>query len=225
MKKLLCILMASAFIMSGCSNTKKPDTLAEEPQEENKVLGTTTPGTYSTNDFALYTLDDENYISNVVAVLGVDPDTVEYTDDKAEEASRGVTVNSSVIKTTNDAGTLKEENLISSYSFDGSRIPLSTAKGIMTTGIYITDTDKNCSKAEDVIKAYKIDEQNEEYMTNINDDGSYTIDLYFTRSDDKGSTERIISPKGTDISALNAGYSLRFYIMGGYVHGISAQMY
>ncbi len=225
MKKLLCILIASMFIISGCGKTEgiQPDADTTEQTDENKVMGATSPGKYTVNDFALYTLDEENYLSKVVAVLGVDPDTVEYSDDKAAEAARSVTMQSGLVKTTNDVGKLSEQNLVNYFSYDGSRIPLANVKGIMTTGLYITDTDKNCSKVDEVIKAYEIDVDNEEYKYNENPDGSYTIDIYFTRSKDDGSVERIIVPKGSSVQ--NPGYSIRFYISNDYVHCISAQMY
>ncbi len=229
MKKLLCILMASLFIAfaaSGCGKTEEQNTASETAEEESaRVLNALAPGTYSTNDFTLYTLDDENYLSETVAALGVAPDSVEPKGDSAIEAFQGITMKTGVVRTTDDSGRLSEHNVVNYYSYDGSRVPLATVKGVVTTGIYITDTDKDCSTADEVIKAYEIDEENEEYKTNVNDDSNYTIDLYFQRSTDDGSTERIVSSKGTDISALNAGYSLRFYIVNGYVHGISAQMY
>ena len=88
MKKLLCLAMLSVLILSGCGRDA-----AEVPEntaaEESIVKGTTVPGKYSINDFILYTLDDDNYPSKAVAVLGVDPETVEYDDEKAEEASKG----------------------------------------------------------------------------------------------------------------------------------------
>lgn len=221
MKKLLCIIIASMLVLSGCNKTEEVQ--PEKETAENKVMGTTNPGEYSVNDFVLYTLDEDNYLSKAVAVLGVDPETVKYDDDKAAEAGRGVTMESSSIKTTDDSGKLSEAVLVSHYNYDGSRIPLANVKGIMTTGLYITDSDENCSKAEDIIDAYEIDAENEEYMTNVNDDKNYTIDIYFTRSRDDGRVERITVPKGGSVQ--NPGYSLRFFIINGYVHGISAQMY
>lgn len=225
MKKLLCLAMISVLILSGCGKTDVPEDTAVV-EEEGIVKGATDPGKYNINDFILYTLDDDGYPSMAVAVLGVDPETVEYSDEKAEEAAKGVIMNSGSVMRTDKEGHAVEKNLVTDFTYQGGRIPLTNSKGIVTTGVMTTDTDKNCSKVDEVIKAYVIDEENEEYITNQNDDGRYTIDLYFTVADNGGNVERVITPKGQDFSEATrkSGYIMRFYIVNDYVHGISCQM-
>ncbi len=224
MKKLLCLFMLSVLVLSGCS--KNTAGVPEDTGEEGIVNGATNPGEYTTNDFVLFTLDDNNYPSMAVAALGVDPATVEYNDEKAEEASKGVVMDSGTVPDTTELGEVIERPVINHFSYQGGRIPLTNSKGIVTTGIATTDTDKNCSKADEIIKAYVIDDDNEEYITNKTDDQNYTIDLYFTVANNKGTVERIITPKGENFeeATRKAGYIMRFFIVNGYVHGIDCMM-
>ena len=224
MKKFVYILAAAMVFASlaGCGDkSNSSDTAATETSDAAD------PGAivYNTTDFALYTTDDDLQPSKFLCMLGVDPSTIDYTDDNAKYMSQFLETDTMTVREgdkENPGETLETEQ-IRYISYTGSRDAVVNVKGITTTGLDTDDNDK-CSSADDVIKAYGIDTENEEYIENEETlTGSYTIRLNFSESSD-GSIERIVTPAGDDLGSSNGKYSIRFVIRNDHVHGISYYM-
>lgn len=222
MKKFITIIMAAMFtltVFTACSKTESE--VDSDTPEINRNI------TYSVNDFAIYTTDDELLPSKFITMLGLDPTTVEEsTDETLTNVKNFIESETMEIVTgdINNPGQTIRGNVVRYFKYTGSRYPITNPKGITTTGIM--PEDDNCSTAEDVIEAYGIDTENEEYKENEMEDGSYTIRLSFKDLKvQEGTVERIIIPKGSDIAPVEARYTLRFNIINDHVHGIDGYMY
>ena len=225
MKKFVYVLAAAMVFASltGCGDkSNSSDATATETSD------TANPGviTYGTTDFALYTTDDDLQPSKFLCMLGIDPSTIEYTDDNAKYMSQFLETDTMTVREgdkENPGETLETEQ-IRYVAYTGSRDAVINVKGITTTGLDIDDNDK-CSSVDDVIKAYGIDTENEEYIENEETStGSYTIRLNFSAAKDDGSVERIVTPAGGGLGSSNGKYSIRFVIRNDHVHGISYYM-
>ncbi len=225
MKKFVYVLAAAMVFASlaGCGDkSNSSDTTAAETSDAAN------PGviTYGTTDFALYTTDDDLQPSKFLCMLGVDPSTISYTDDNAKYMSQFLETDTMTVREgdkENPGETLETEQ-IRYVAYTGSRDAVINVKGITTTGLDTDDNDK-CSSVDDVIKAYGIDTENEEYIENEETStGSYTIRLNFSAAKDDGSVERIVTPAGGDLGSSNGKYSIRFVIRNDHVHGISYYM-
>lgn len=224
MKKFVYVLAAAMVFASlaGCGNKgNSSDTNSTETADA------VDPGSivYNTNDFALYTTDDDLQPSKFLCMLGIDPSTIEYTDDNAEYMSQFIDTDTITVTEGDkeNPGESIETEQIRYIAYTGSRNAVINVKGITTTGLDTDDNDK-CSSVDDVINAYGIDTENEEYIENEETStGSYTIRLNFSESGD-GSVERIVTPVGGDLGSSNGKYSIRFVIRNDHVHGISYYM-
>ncbi len=225
MKKLIYILAASAIAISlaGCGNNSAAD---ESTETAASAKANPEDTIYNQNDFAIYTVDEDLNPVKFISMLGVDVSTVEYTDEVEDFVSQFIET-STITVTEGDKenpGETIETEQVNYISYLGSRTPIINTKGILTTGLD-TDDNENCSSVDDVIAAYSIDTENEEYIENKQDEtGIYVIRLNFTEADDNGDIKRIISPLGTNLGSTGAKYSIRYVIRNDAVHGISYYM-
>lgn len=233
MKRLLLILAAvMAITMAvGCG---KNDDIAQKDENGDII--------FTQDDFAFYAMNVGENMSAVVAGLGMaeeelvyDNNTTPYLDSLDISTKKKKAVLSST-----DFDEAGDYNIIYYMNYIGGHLPIATNRGIKTTGI-AAEGDENCSKAEDVIKAYDIDVKKEEYKTDETADG-YTINILFKKDETvdeeamtevqtdedgnflqpetKKTIERIVSPAGTDLAGVQCTYKLRFTIKNGYVHGV-----
>lgn len=220
MKKLIYILAAVMLSVSfaGCDKTSNEGNLTEEAVSNSLV-------TYGQNDFALYTTDEDLQPSKFLCMLGLDASTIDYTDENAKYVAQFLETQTLKVKMGDkeNPGKTIEQDQIRYINYMGSHDAVINVKGITTTGP--VKEDEKCSTAEDVIKAYGIDKENEGYIEEKRDDGSYTIRLNFTDAKDDGSVERIVSKPDADLNVTDGRYSIRFNIINEYVHGIEYYMY
>ena len=184
------------------------------------------PITYAQNDFALYSTDDDMQPVKFLCMLGVDNSALNNSDDETVQYLKPfikVETGKYKVGDKENPGKTNEEELVNYFSYLGSHKPVINVKGITTTGI-VKDDDK-CSTADDVIKAYGIDKDNEEYIISQGENNDYTIQLNFKDSGTEGVVDRIVTKKGDDLSSANQRYSLRFNIINDHVHGIEGYMY
>ena len=220
MKKFYFILAAAMLSVSftGCGKT---DTDQAQAEAASKA-----PITYAQNDFALYSTDDDMQPVKFLCMLGVDNSALNNSDDETVQYLKPfIKVETGKYKVCDkeNPGKTNEEELVNYFSYLGSHKPVINVKGITTTGI-VKDDDK-CSTADDVIKAYGIDKDNEEYIISQGENNDYTIQLNFKDSGTEGVVDRIVTKKGDDLSSANQRYSLRFNIINDRVHGIEGYMY
>lgn len=227
MKKITLTLSAMLLALVLCTACGKSDGGTADTDNSN---GVNTNISYSVNDLAIYTTDTTGDIlmpSKFITMLGVDPSTVEPSDDETlNQIKQFIETDTMEIAEgdiDNPGQTLKQ-NVIRYYKYVGSRLPIINARNISTTGMM--PEDDYCSSVEDVIEAYGIDTENEEYIENEAEDGSYTIRLNFKDLNTNESTlERIITPKGGKADDAEVRYTLRFTVKNDHVHGIDAYMY
>ncbi len=220
MKKFYFILAAAMLSVSftGCGKT---DTDQAQAEAASKA-----PITYAQNDFALYSTDDDMQPVKFLCMLGVDNSALNNSDDETVQYLKPfikVETGKYKVGDKENPGKTNEEELVNYFSYLGSHKPVVNVKGITTTGI-VKDDDK-CSTADDVIKAYGIDKDNEEYIISQGENNDYTIQLNFKDSGTEGVVDRIVTKKGDDLSSANQRYSLRFNIVNDHVHGIEGYMY
>lgn len=220
MKKFYFILAAAMLSVSftGCGKT---DTDQAQAEAASKA-----PITYAQNDFALYSTDDDMQPVKFLCMLGVDNSALNNSDDETVQYLKPfikVETGKYKVGDKENPGKTNEEELVNYFSYLGSHKPVINVKGITTTGI-VKDDDK-CSIADDVIKAYGIDKDNEEYIISQGENNDYTIQLNFKDSGTEGVVDRIVTKKGDDLSSANQRYSLRFNIVNDHVHGIEGYMY
>ena len=220
MKKFYFILAAAMLSVSftGCGKT---DTDQAQAEAASKA-----PITYAQNDFALYSTDDDMQPVKFLCMLGVDNSALNNSDDETVQYLKPfikVETGKYKVGDKENPGKTNEEELVNYFSYLGSHKPVINVKGITTTGI-VKDDDK-CSTADDVIKAYGIDKDNEEYIISQGENNDYTIQLNFKDSGTEGVVDRIVTKKGDDLSSANQRYSLRFNIINNHVHGIEGYMY
>lgn len=220
MKKFYFILAAAMLSVSftGCGKT---DTDQAQAEAASKA-----PITYAQNDFALYSTDDDMQPVKFLCMLGVDNSALNNSDDETVQYLKPfikVETDKYKVGDKENPGKTNEEELVNYFSYLGSHKPVINVKGITTTGI-VKDDDK-CSTADDVIKAYGIDKDNEEYIISQGENNDYTIQLNFKDSGTEGVVDRIVTKKGDDLSSANQRYSLRFNIVNDHVHGIEGYMY
>ena len=218
---LMSLLLVSALVV-GCGKTEGTD--GENTNGVNRNIS------FSTNDLAIYTTEETDGIimpSKFITMIGVDPSTVEPSDDeKLELVKQFIETDEMEISEgdIDNPGAKKTRNVIRYFKYTGSREPIINSKNITTTGMM--PEDDNCSSVDDVIEAYGIDKENEEYIENEDENGSYVIKLNFKDLDTKeGTLERIITPKGSEAEESEVRYTLRFTIQNDHVHGIDAYMY
>lgn len=220
MKKFYFILAAAMLSVSftGCGKT---DTDQAQAEAASKA-----PITYAQNDFALYSTDDDMQPVKFLCMLGVDNSALNNSDDETVQYLKPfikVETGKYKVGDKENPGKTNEEELVNYFSYLGSHKPVINVKGITTTGI-VKDDDK-CSTADDVIKAYGVDKDNEEYIISQGENNDYTIQLNFKDSGTEGVVDRIVTKKGDDLSSANQRYSLRFNIINDRVHGIEGYMY
>ena len=220
MKKFYFILAAAMLSVSftGCGKT---DTDQAQAEAASKA-----PITYAQNDFALYSTDDDMQPVKFLCMLGVDNSALNNSDDETVQYLKPfikVETGKYKVGDKENPGKTNEEELVNYFSYLGSHKPVINVKGITTTGI-VKDDDK-CSTADDVIKAYGIEKDNEEYIISQGENNDYTIQLNFKDSGTEGVVDRIVTKKGDDLSSANQRYSLRFNIVNDHVHGIEGYMY
>ncbi len=220
MKKFYFILAAAMLSVSftGCGKT---DTDQAQAEAASKA-----PITYAQNDFALYSTDDDMQPVKFLCMLGVDNSALNNSDDETVQYLKPfikVETGKYKVGDKENPGKTNEEELVNYFSYLGSHKSVINVKGITTTGI-VKDDDK-CSTADDVIKAYGIDKDNEEYIISQGENNDYTIQLNFKDSGTEGVVDRIVTKKGDDLSSANQRYSLRFNIINDHVHGIEGYMY
>ena len=161
-----------------------------------------------------------------LCMLGVDNSALNNSDDETVQYLKPfikVETGKYKVGDKENPGKTNEEELVNYFSYLGSHKPVINVKGITTTGL-VKDDDK-CSTADDVIKAYGIDNDNEEYIISQGENNDYTIQLNFKDSGTEGVVDRIVTKKGDDLSSANQRYSLRFNIINDHVHGIEGYMY
>ena len=220
MKKFYFIL-AEAMLSVSFTGCGKTDTDQAQAEAASKA-----PITYAQNDFALYSTDDDMQPVKFLCVLGVDNSALNNSDDETVQYLKPfikVETGKYKVGDKENPGKTNEEELVNYFSYLGSHKPVINVKGITTTGI-VKDDDK-CSTADDVIKAYGIDKDNEEYIISQGENNDYTIQLNFKDSGTEGVVDRIVTKKGDDLSSANQRYSLRFNIINDRVHGIEGYMY
>lgn len=225
MKKLAYIIAASMVFttLSGCTDKNT----VTDKTENTDIANPDAVVTYSLNDFALYTTDENLQPVKFLCMLGLDSSTIEYTDEAAKYVSQFLETDTLNIKEGDkeNPGQTIEKNVIRYISYNGSREAVTNVKGITTTGLDIGNNDK-CSSADDVIRAYAIDTEKENYIEGEKrEDGSYTIQLNFSEEKEDGSVERIITPAGEEVNQSSVKYSLRFNINDNHVHGTNCYMY
>lgn len=220
MKKLIYILAVTVLSVSfvGCNKTGNEGNSTDETLSSGLVA-------YGQNDFALYTTDENLQPSKFLCMLGLDASTIDYTDENAKYVAQFLDTQTLKVKIGDkeNPGKTIEQDQIRYINYMGSHDAVINVKGITTTGP--VKEDEKCSTAEDVIKAYGIDKENEGYIEEKRDDGSYIIRLNFTDVKDDGSVERIVSAPDTDLNVTDGRYSIRFNIINEYVHGIEYYMY
>ena len=215
MKKFYFIL-AAAMLSGSFTGCGKTDTDQAQAEAASKA-----PITYAQNDFALYSTDDDMQPVKFLCMLGVDNSALNNSDDETVQYLKPfikVETGKYKVGDKENPGKTNEEELVNYFSYLGSHKPVINVKGITTTGI-VKDDDK-CSTADDVIKAYGIDKDNEEYIISQGENNDYTIQLNFKDSGTEGVVDRIVTKKGDDLSSANQRYSLRFNIINDRVHGI-----
>ncbi len=224
MKKKALLLAGILLLSAMCACGKTDNADGENGNGVNNNIS------YSATDLAIYTTESEGETlmpSKFITMLGVDPSTVEPSDDeKLERIKQFVETDTMEIAEgdIDKPGETKKQNVIRYFKYIGSREPVINAKSITTTGIM--PEDDNCSSVEEVIEAYGIDSENEEYIENEDENGNYVIKLDFKDLDtNEGTLERIITPKGSEPEASEVRYTLRFTIQNDHVHGIDAYMY
>ena len=220
MKKFYFIL-AAAMLSVSFTCCGKTDTEQAQAEAASKA-----PITYAQNDFALYSTDDDMQPVKFLCMLGVDNSALNNSDDETVQYLKPfikVETGKYKVGDKENPGKTNEEELVNYFSYLGSHKPVINVKGITTTGI-VKDDDK-CSTADDVIKAYGIDKDNEEYIISQGENNDYTIQLNFKDSGTEGVVDRIVTKKGDDLSSANQRYSLRFNIINDRVHGIEGYMY
>lgn len=221
MKKFYYILAAAMLSVSftGCGKTATTDTAQEEAASK-------APITYAQNDFALYTTDDNLQPVKFLCMLGVDNSAINQSDDETVKYLKPfITVETEKYKTGDmeNPGKTKEEELVKYFSYLGSHKAVTNVKGITTTGI--VKDDEKCSTVDDVIKAYGINKDSEEYISAQGENGDYVIQLNFNDGSTEGIVERVVTAKGTDLATVKSRYAMRFSIIGDRVHGIECYMY
>jgi hypothetical protein len=213
------------MLLSGCSK----DTAQQEVD-------------FAQDDFAFYMGDVENSLGGLVMGIGTAEEELMYDNDNTPYLD-GVEYSTKKVYSTlsDETEPAAMHDIIYYMSYRGGRMPVTTVKGITTTGYEYANND-NCSKAGDVLKAYGIDSKNEEYIADKTDEDNYNIVLHFNKDttiDENEMTEletdengtfiqpeekkiitRVVSPTGTDLSSVDCRYTLRFMIRDGYVHGI-----
>lgn len=218
MKKLFYVFLAAMLCVSfaGCDK-------GESDTTESAVLNA--PISYSQNDFALYTTDDDLQPSKFLCMLGLDADMIDYTDENAEYVAQFLDTQTMTVKMGDkeNPGQTIEQEQIRYINYTGSHDAVINVKGITTTGP-VKEDDK-CSTVDDVIAAYGIDTETENYIESELPDGGYVIRLNFTDADDNGNVDRIKSTLDADLNATDGRYSIRYTIVGDYVHGVEYYMY
>lgn len=202
------------MVMTGCNSIPNND---EDNLQTNEA--TSAEVEFSQQDFCLYSESDENGDSTIIAWLGMSD---EYESEesfinyyKGFDNGNGIRY----IEGADSSG--KPLRLVDYLNYTGAGRAVMTTKGIVTYG-YEYRKDDYVSSADDVIANYGLDPENENIYINYVDDENCVIALYFNIDDDKNVT-RIKSSLDTDISdisSLNADYSLKFIIMNGKVCGI-----
>lgn len=218
MKKFMYVLAAAMLSVSFAACDKGGANSATEIVQSGPI-------SFSQNDFALYTTDDELQPSKFLCMLGIDKAEIKYTDDNAKYMSDFVetkTMRTKVGDVKNPGKTL-EKDIIRYINYTGSHDAVINVKGIKTTGIVMED--EKCSTAEEVIAAYGIDKDKEGYIEEKREDGSYAIRLNFKEETADGNVERIISTPEADLNVTDGKYSIRFNIINDRVHGIEYYMY
>ncbi len=225
MKKKVLLLAGILLLSAMCACGK-----TDGGTDEENAGGVNSDISYAVTDLAIYTTEstgDALMPSKFITMLGVDPATVEPSDDeKLERVKQYVETDTMEIAEgdINNPGQTKEQSVIRYFKYIGSREPVINTKSITTTGMM--PEDENCSSVEDVIQAYGIDSENEEYIENEDVNGSYVIKLNFKDlNTSEGTLERIITPKGSEPEASEVRYTLRFTIQNDHVHGIDGYMY
>ena len=233
MKKLLfLIIFTLCFTACGKKVEQGEDggITASIETEEGEIL-------FSQNDFGFYyPFEEKENGGSVIMGLGMAESSLGkgQTAQAYMEGFRYETKKESVYTSLGDGSEPKEEELIYYISYMGGTKPVYTYKNISTTGFLSTE-DTNCSKAEDVIKAYGIDTEKEEYKEDVKDENNYNIVLLFNRNVTSNAVEedgennlarvnkavtRKITQKGESINQQGIYAKMRFAVKDGYVHGI-----
>lgn len=220
MKKFMYVLATAMLCISftGCNQSGTE-------AENTEITMPSGPVSYTQNDFALYTTNDDMEPVKFLCMLGLDASTIEYEDEDAKYVAEFLETQTFKVKMGDkeNPGETIEQDQIRYITYTGSHEAVINVKGIKTTGI-VMDDDK-CSTADEVIVAYGIDKDKEGYIEEEREDGSYAIRLNFTAEKADGSVERIVSAPGTDLNDTDGKYSIRFNIINDHVHGIEYYMY
>lgn len=224
MKKLICITL-SLLILSGCTSTMQ-DSQTETTTAETTaaVADSSEESEFTRDDFVLFCRGSQE--KEAVIWLGMTKEYVEEYTQKYPEYYQGF--NDIEYETENEIeDNKKTENTIdyiSLISYIGSSEYIETSKGIRTSGLDNVSSTPN-STADEVIKAYGLNPENENiYIGNSNED-NYTIAIYFN-IDENNNVTRITVPRDTDnssLEAVNADFFIKFMITQNEVSGL--QMY
>lgn len=220
MKKLVCIFLSLA-VLSGCANVSPEDVSTETTtaQISEEVSSTSQ---FSRDDFVLFCKDTEE--KEPLIWLGMTKDYVTTFQSQYPEYYQGFNTieytTSQEIEDGKETGNLVD--YVSLVSYTGINGFVETQKGIRTSGLY--NLEEN-STAEEVIKAYNLDSENENiYIGNPSGD-NYTIAIYFN-IDENNNVTRIKVPKDADnssVDTINADYFIKFAITQNHVS--SLQLY
>lgn len=195
---------AALVLLTACGGTEKT---AEEAAE--------LPVTFTSEDLCLYSEQQDGEAQPIIW-LGMDKSDI---DEKNEYMRCFSESDIAYEPAVNEDGAETEAVKYINYK-GGIHKGVLTAKGIYSTGAY-PDAEKPSSTAEDLIKAYGIDIENDDAVNNKIDDANYSISLYFKAEED-GSLTRIVPSQGENIveGDVRVEYVIRFLITDNYVTNI-----
>ena len=218
--KIIYTLFALSLCLTAC-NTKK----AEEEAKTGEIQ-------FEQNDFAFFTPSDDNGNGYVLMGLGIAEENIQVNDLTMAyyEGCDYDCVKKNIILAGSEDNKAEAHDVIYHMAYKGGNLPIYTFRNISTTG-YMSQSNDYCSAAEEVVSAYGIDKESENYITDKKDEDNYTIELIFDRNaravvDDKNgkTTENSVTRRkfksGETISEDGCYCIMRFTIRDGYVHGV-----
>lgn len=216
MKKLV-FLFITAAILTGCtagaadSAVESTEATTAIPPEGKEAVDIDNPeSVFTDGDFALYA---ENGLS--IVSLGMDKELAEERFESFSEYQGEFEVKyyDELVQNPEKQTESMTKSTVRYISYRGYVNPIYTSKGVYTTGK--DGVDGKNSPVEKVIEGYGIDTANESYITAQNSESNYCIELLYDEND-----QRIISPKGTDLSTVEAKKVIRFLINDNFVKNV-----
>lgn len=215
MKKFI-FLIITAVMLTGCtspavSQSEETESTTAVPPNGREAVDIKNPNeVFTEGDFTLYA---ENGLA--IISLGMDKDLAEKRLESFANYMGEFEVKyyDTLVQDPEDQTKTITQSNVRYIAYRGYLNPVYTSKGVYTTGKDGKD-GKNAS-VDKVIEGYEIDKDNESYISNQNDEKNYCIELLYDEND-----TRIISPKGTDLSTVEAKKVIRFLITDNLVKGV-----